>query len=89
MTARFLRGLGVLASLSFVTIAPAAQADGDSSNAAITGSSEGNSITLIGDQYERLDPAAGAGSSGGSGSGSSGGSSGVVVSSIIDRKSVV
>ena len=87
MTARFLRGLGVLASLSFVTIAPAAQADGDSSNAAITGSSEGNSITLIGDQYERLDPAAGAGpgSSGGSGSGSSGGSSGVVVSFSVSK----
>ena len=87
MTARFLRGLGVLASLSFVTIAPAAQADGDSSNAAITGSSEGNSITLIGDQYERLDPAAGAGpgSSGGSGSGSSGGSSDVVVSFSVSK----
>ena len=87
MTARFLRGLGVLASLSFVTIAPAAQADGDSSNATITGSSEGNSITLIGDQYERLDPAAGAGpgSSGGSGSGSSGGSSDVVVSFSVSK----
>ena len=87
MTARFLRGLGVLASLSFVTIAPAAQADGDSSNATITGSSGGSTITLIGDQYERLDPAAGAGSgsSGGSGSGSSGGSSDVVVSFSVSK----
>ena len=86
MTARFLRGLGVLASLSFVTIAPAAQADGDSSNATITGSSGGSTITVIGDQYERLDPAAGpSGSSGGSGSGSSGGSSGVVVSFSVSK----
>ena len=87
MTARFLRGLGVLASLSFVTIAPAAQADGDSSNATITGSSGGSTITVTGDQYERLDPAAGAGSgsSGGSGSGSSGGSSDVVVSFSVSK----
>ena len=72
----------VLAASLVITCTPTAEADESSLDFSATGSSGGSTITVIGDQYERLDPAAGssgAGSSGGSGSGSSGGSSGVVV----------
>ena len=78
----------VLAASLVITCTPTAEADESSLDFSATGSSGGSTITVIGDQYERLDPAAGAGSSGssgGSGSGSSGGSSDVVVSFSVSK----
>ena len=89
-TKRFLSTNLLLMSLPLTLIcSPATYADERSSDFHAETSPGDSTITLYGDQYERLDPAAGAGpgpgSSGGSGSGSSGGSSGVVVSFSVSK----
>ena len=72
--------IAVAVATTMVGITPVANSDESSGNRNFSSQGGGSTITVIGDQYERLDPAAGpSGSSGGSGSGSSGGSSGDVV----------
>ena len=79
-TRRFLSTNLLLTSLPLTLIcSPATYADERSSDFHAETSPGDSTITLYGDQYERLDPGPGSGGSGGSGSGSSGGSSGDVV----------
>ena len=79
--------IAVAVATTMVGITPVANSDESSGNRNFSSQGGGSTITVIGDQYERLDPAAGAGSgsSGGSGSGSSGGSSDVVVSFSVSK----
>ena len=76
----------VAVATTMVGITPVAKSEESSGNRNFSSQGGGSTITVIGDQYERLDPAAGpSGSSGGSGSGSSGGSSDVVVSFSVSK----
>ena len=85
-TRRFLSTNLLLTSLPLTLIcSPATYADERSSDFHAETSPGDSTITLYGDQYERLDPGPGSGGSGGSGSGSSGGSSDVVVSFSVSK----